>query len=246
MRGDWFQMMRRGLLLGAAAFLTLVTIAHPTSHSETTALARISSNWPRWPVLHLLLLSGVAAFDFGLLLSAQTLQSPWRRVVCSGAFLNVTLYSAFVGADGLATAVLAQAAAGLPSSEYRALDAAVYQLFSAPLLRLIGIVGAAGWLLAGLGLAADSLSRGVAVFLPALLLLPAAASLEVSHAPPYGPLGFGVILLVLAWLELAGTRRRGAAVAASGAGVTGHDLEPEQGEPPLPARSRQAADVNSR
>lgn len=185
-------------MIAAPAALALLSLAHPAfSTRALSEPARISAH-PQWLPVHIGMLLAVGILDLMLLSLTGPQHGRWRHLVWLGAGMNVVLYSAFLGVDGLGGGLLV-AAASAPGTDAAGLSAAVTVLFAAPLVALLARLGGAGWLLAVLGLtgAAGNAGRSVAF---GLVAATGALSLEFSHAPPFGVAGAALLAVGMAGL----------------------------------------------
>jgi len=192
-------MTRRTMVVGTPLALAGLSLAHPGfSTVAVSELTRIATH-PQWLAVHLGMLVVVGGLDLTLLALTGPRQGRWRYLVWLGAGMNLVLYSAFVGVDGLGGGVLAMAAA-TPGADRVGLGAAVATLFSARLVALVAQLGGAGWLLAVLGLTGAA-GGGVRSVTAGLVAAAGALALAFSHAPPFGVAGAVLLAVGLAGIE---------------------------------------------
>lgn len=186
-------------LVWAAPLVLLVvgSALHPSfTTSSADAVSRVGGD-QLWLVAHFLILAGVATLD-ACLLSLPTSGVP-KLIVRAGATLNLSLYACFLGVDGFASWIVVHS--GPPSDVAPTVSA----LFGSLLAAVISWVGAAGWLVCGLGLALQArlMMRSAA---PALVLSVGAVWFGVSHAPPFGVIG-ALLMGGSCLIEVAGSAR---------------------------------------
>lgn len=166
-----------GLLIALASGL------HPGFTTTAAALPRVQ-HAPGWLPAHVVLLVGVALLDASLLWWPISSGGAWGRLRQAGIWLNVALYSAFIGVDGFASWIVAGTSPG-----GGAVVAVVAQrLASSPLTVALAWLGSLGWILSAVAIVATHRLRGQPAA-PAVLLLIGVVWLGVSHAPPIGTVG---------------------------------------------------------
>lgn len=191
---------RARLRIFAPLLLVGLTAAHPAYSTNANAeLGRIASD-PAWIPLHLLLLLGIALFDFSVW-TWPAQGSTARRLQAVGVGMNVVLYGAFLGVDGVGAGVVASLAPP-GGALHSVLAVVVARLFTSPVVILLGGLGAAGWVLAAAGISMGSSAtenKTSAGLGPALVLLAGVLVLGWSHAPPFGPVGAGLATIAALW-----------------------------------------------
>lgn len=191
---------RARLRIFAPLLLVGLTAAHPAySTNANGELERIAAD-PAWIPLHLLLLLGIALFDLSLW-TWPVQGSTARRLRALGVGMNVVLYGAFLGVDGVGAGVVT-ALAPPAGTVHSVLAVVVARLFTSPAVILLGGLGAAGWVLAAVGISMGSSAtenKTSADLGSALVLLAGALVLGWSHAPPFGPVGAGLATIAALW-----------------------------------------------
>lgn len=174
------------------ASIAVISVFHPafSTHAED-ALGRVHGT-RLWEPIHIALLIAILAFDASLLVWLRSPGSKASAIGHLGVWINAGFYSAFIGADGLATTVLSHLAPSTLAQQ------SVTALFASPLVASLGWIGGAGWILAAVAIMAQRRKSGASLF-PSVLLLVGVVWLTASHAPPLGIIGGTLITVGAIW-----------------------------------------------
>ena len=187
------------VLLGAPLALTVLMLFHPSPYDDIAGELVPAAGW--WLALHAAQFVLFALMGAAVWLLVAGLGGFAANLARAGAAVFVVFYDAGDAVAGIATGILARAAAG-GGLEERAAVEAIEALFADPTKNLLFQVGIYAWV-AALVAAAVALYRAGAPRPPLLLLAPAAYLLSFDHAFPFGALTFACFFLAAAWIELA-------------------------------------------
>lgn len=199
-----------GLGLLRAAPPTAVAVASalhpPFSAAAGTELARIGRS-PTWLAVHLVLAAAVVAMDATLLDWPGSHSGVWRRLRRIGVWTNLGAYPMFLGVDGLGGWLLAttRLPSGVPQTPLRV---AAAHFFSSWVVAAVAWLGAAGWVVAAVAIAADRRRRRWPMG-PGVVLVIGTVWLGVSHAFPLGTVGGALIAAAALWSGAVDARRFG-------------------------------------
>jgi hypothetical protein len=206
MEGERSILLRRGVLFGVPLLYLVLGLLHPTSNPE---LGDETGLFIGLHVAQLFLIGGLA---YLLWLLVEGLDGRAARVARALILPFVIAYTALDAVLGLAWGIAAKKANELPVADQAAAGRLIHNLNEPELFGYIGYFGAGLlWLAVALTVVR---ALGKKAPQPALVLMAMGAIVfALGHARPMGPIGMGLFLAGIAWLEL--PRREEARHAAS-------------------------------
>lgn len=186
------------LLVGTPLALAATLWVHPTVENDVAAeLAPVVDTWLQ---LHLLLLALFGLLGVALYLLLGDFDGPTASVGRAGVATYLVAHTAYEAIAGVGIGLLVRASTRSSARASPDVAAVTSELWSAPLLGALALVGTAGALVAVV--AAALLLRGVgAPLVPVALLVGAPAGLVFHGAVPAGSIAFVLFALGVAWLE---------------------------------------------
>jgi len=200
-------LVRRAVLFGVPLLYLVLGVLHPTSNPE---LGDETGLFIGLHVAQLFLIGGLA---YMLWLLVEGLDGRAARVARALILPFVIAYTALDAVLGLAWGIAAKKANELPVADQAAAGRLIHNLNEPELFGYIGYFGAGLlWLAVALTVVR---ALGKKAPGPALVLMAMGAIVfALGHARPMGPIGMGLFLAGIAWLELR-PRREEARHAAS-------------------------------
>jgi hypothetical protein len=207
MEGERSILLRPGVLFGVPLLYLVLGVLHPTSNPE---LGDETGLFIGLHVAQLFLIGGLA---YLLWLLVEGLDGRAARVARALILPFVIAYTALDAVLGLAWGIAAKKANELPAPDQAAAGRLIHNLNEPELFGYIGYFGAGLlWLAVALTVVT---ALGKKAPRPALVLMAMGAIVfALGHARPMGPIGMGLFLAGIAWLELR-PRREEARHAAS-------------------------------
>jgi hypothetical protein len=201
--------LRNAIIIGAPLALIVFSLAHGldwllmhgmNDENDDAFIQYIVGIRGRWLVVHLvgLLLFPLLGVAIWLMLPPGRIAS---RISQAGLAVYIILYAAFDAVAGIGGAVLAGYREGLPSTEQRTVDGAIWSLMGeADATAYLAEAATYGWDLGVLGAVVAVCQhrgwrRGSRIAIPLVL---GGAAFAQSHFPPYGAVA-GVLLAIAAW-----------------------------------------------
>jgi hypothetical protein len=196
-------------MIAVPVALAVVTAFHPNGHRHQV-FAVLAPQIGRWLAVHylqLVLVPLLAVVLFALLRGAT---GAWAATARIATYVFAVFYTVFDSLAGLAVGSLVQHASTLPAAEQATLAPAIQWLFGHPILGGLGVlavVATTAWLVACIASAMALRRCGLsapgqlALVLGGILLTP-------THAPPFGPLAFGIFAAATAIATRASARQR--------------------------------------
>lgn len=198
---------RRTVLFGVPFLYVVLGLLHPTSNPE------IGDETGFFIGLHVaqLFLIGGLAYMFWLLV--EGIDSRAASVARALIFPFVIVYTALDAVLGIAWGIVAQEANELPPADQAAAGRLVEALLEpAPLGYILYFGAGLLWLAVALSVVTALWTRAPRSAL--VLMAIGAAVFTLGHAPPIGPIGMGLFLAGVVWLELRPRRERAAHATA--------------------------------
>jgi hypothetical protein len=191
-RGAW----RRAVLLGVPALYVVLGILHPAVNPE---LGDETDLFVWLHVTQLLLITGLAFVLWFLVEGIENRAATVARVLI---IPFVVAYTALDSILGIAWGIAAETANELRAADQPGAGALVHEIIAGdPDARGLALYWGAGllWLAVSVAVVAALRDRAPT---PALVLLSAGAAVfTLGHAPPMGPVGMGLFLAGVVWLE---------------------------------------------
>jgi hypothetical protein len=205
--GERSILLRRGVLFGVPLLYLVLGVLHPTSNPE---LGDETGLFIGLHVAQLFLIGGLA---YLLWLLVEGLDGRAARVARALILPFVIAYTALDAVLGLGWGIAAKKANELPVADQAAAGRLIHNLNEPELFGYIGYFGAGLlWLAVALTVVR---ALGKKAPRPALVLMAMGTIVfALGHARPMGPIGMGLFLAGIAWLELR-PRREEARHAAS-------------------------------
>ncbi|GIW06770.1 MAG: hypothetical protein KatS3mg060_1575 [Dehalococcoidia bacterium] len=208
-------LLRRVCLIGAPAVLVAIESFHPAGFTpEVYAILSqpqagyFGPHW--WMTLHLIQtpMIGLVAAGMWLLVAGQTTVWAWLARIAAVVF--VVYYTVLDAVGGIYLGWLLSSPLNAPNAASRpAIETIVTTMWTDPLIGGVGSVvsqvGSWAFLVTALS-AALALARQQAPLWPLAAIVLAGNLVQLSHARPYGPLGFGLLLIGAVGIELWRTR----------------------------------------
>jgi hypothetical protein len=197
------------LCLGVApALLTVMEIFHPHGFSDHVYSYLSESQhlyfgpeW--WTALHLAQTPLVAFVGFGLLLAVRDIPGPLTWIARIVTALFIIYYTALDTLAGVGVGVLIDHTKGWTGARADTAHDLVQFLFTNSGVGGTGsaLSEGASWLaFSAFAIVALTLARAGAPVLVAFLLAAAGVLIQIAHTNPYGPLGFGCVLVAATML----------------------------------------------
>jgi hypothetical protein len=188
---------RRALLFGVPALYVVLGFLHPTENPE---LGDDTALFIGLHVAQLFLIMGLAYVLWFLVDGLDNRAATVARVLIVPF---VVAYTALDAILGIAWGIAAETANDLPPSAQEGAGVLIDELISGdPDPRGYALYWGAGLLWLAVAVAVVAALRNVAPTGALVCLSLGAAVFSVGHAPPMGPIGMGLILIGIAWLEL--------------------------------------------
>jgi len=206
---------RRVLLLGVPSLYVLLGLLHPTANPE---LGDETDLFVRLHIAQLVLIVGLAYVLWLLVEDVDNRAATVARVLI---IPFVVAYTALDSVLGIAWGIAAETANELPAADQGGAGRLIDELISGdPDPRGLVLYFGAGLLWLAVALAVVAALRDSAPLGALVAMSVGAAVFALGHAPPMGPIGMGLFLLGIAWMEFRPTRahRQGVGSPASGAG----------------------------
>jgi hypothetical protein len=184
------------LLLGVPALYVVLGIFHPTENPE------LGDDTDLFVGLHVAQLFLIMGLAYVLWLLVDGLDSRAATVARILIIPFVVTYTALDAILGIAWGIAAETANDLPATAKEGAGILVDELISGdPDPRGLLLYWGAGLLWLAVALAVVTALRNVAPTGALVCLSLGAAVFTLGHAPPMGPIGMGLILIGIAWLE---------------------------------------------
>ena len=198
---------RRVLLLGVPSLYVVLGILHPTANPE---LGDETDLFVRLHIAQLFLIVGLA---YVLWFLVEDVENRAATVARALIIPFVVAYTALDSILGIAWGIAAETANDLPTADQSGAGRLIDELISddADPRGLILYFGA-GLLWLAVALAVVTALRDAAPLGALVAMSLGAAVFTLGHAPPMGPIGMGLFLVGIAWVEfrpLAGSHRVG-------------------------------------
>ena len=209
-RGTW----RRVLLLGVPFLYVLLGLVHPTSNPE---LGDETDLFVRLHIAQLFLIVGLA---FVLWVLVEEVDGRAATVARALIVPFVVAYTALDSILGIAWGIAAETANDLPAADQAGAGRLIDELISGdPDPRGLILYFGAGLLWLAVALAVVAALRDSAPLGALVAMSLGATVFALGHAPPMGPIGMGLFLVGIVWIELRPRRaeRQRAGSPASGA-----------------------------
>jgi hypothetical protein len=188
---------RRALLLGVPALYVVLGFLHPTENPE---LGDDTALFVGLHVAQLFLIMGLAYVLWFLVDGLDNRAATVARVLIVPF---VVAYTALDAILGIAWGIATETANDLPASAQEGAEVLIDELISGdPDPRGLALYWGAGLLWLAVAVAVVTALRNVAPTGALVCLSLGAAVFTLGHAPPMGPIGMGLILVGIAWLEL--------------------------------------------
>jgi hypothetical protein len=206
---------RRVLLLGVPFLYVLLGLVHPTANPE---LGDDTDLFVRLHIVQLFLIVGLAYVLWLLVEDVDNRAATVARVLI---IPFVVAYTALDSVLGIAWGIAAEKANDLPVTDQGGAGRLVDALISGdPDPRGLALYFGAGLLWLAVALAIVAALRDSAPLGALVAMSLGAAVFMLGHAPPMGPVGMGLFLVGIAWIEFrpSWTKRQGVGFPAAGAG----------------------------
>ncbi|HET9420397.1 MAG TPA: hypothetical protein VFO49_04615 [Nocardioides sp.] len=188
---------RRVLLFGVPAMYVVLGLLHPTENPE------LGDDTDLFVGLHVAQLFLIMGLAYVLWLLVEGLDSRAATVARILIIPFVVAYTALDAILGLAWGIAAETANDLPAPAQDGAGSLVDELISGdPDPRGLLLYWGAGLLWLAVAVAVVTALRNVAPTGALVCLSLGAAVFTLGHAPPMGPIGMGLFLIGVAWLEL--------------------------------------------
>jgi hypothetical protein len=187
---------RRALLLGIPGLYVVLGLLHPTVNPE------LGDETDLFVWLHIAQLFLITGLAFVLWFLVEGLENRAATVARVLIVPFIVAYTALDSILGIAWGIAAETANELPAAEQAGAGALVHEIISGdPDARGLTLYWGAGLLWLAVAVAVVAALRDTAPT-PALVLLSAGAAVfTLGHAPPMGPVGMGLFLAGIVWLE---------------------------------------------
>jgi hypothetical protein len=187
---------RRVLLLGVPALYVVLGILHPMENPE---LGDDTDLFVSLHVAQLLLIMGLA---FVLWLLVEDLDSRAATVARVLIIPFVVVYTALDAILGIAWGIAAEKANDLPVASQEGAGRLIHELIAGdPDPRGLALYWGAGLLWLAVAVAVVTALKDTAPLGALVCLSLGAAVFALGHAKPMGPIGMGLFLIGIAWLE---------------------------------------------
>ncbi|MET0525941.1 MAG: hypothetical protein ABWZ91_14140 [Nocardioides sp.] len=201
---------RRVLLLGVPSLYVVLGLLHPMENPE------LGDDTDLFVGLHIAQLFLIMGLAYVLWLLVEGLDSRAATTARILIIPFVVTYTALDAILGIAWGIAAETANDLPSSAQEGAGVLIDELISGdPDPRGLALYWGAGLLWLAVAVAVVAALRNVAPTGALVCVSLGAAVFTLGHAPPMGPIGMGLILIGIAWLEL---RPRAVTATSSGPG----------------------------
>jgi cbb3-type cytochrome oxidase subunit 3 len=198
---------RRTVLFGVPFLYVVLGLLHPTSNPE------IGDETGFFIGLHVAQLFLIGGLAYMLWLLVEGIDSRAASVARALIFPFVIVYTALDAVLGIAWGIVAQEANELPAADQAAAGRLVEALLEpAPLGYILYFGAGLLWLAVALSVVTALWTRAPRGAL--VLMAIGAAVFTLGHAPPIGPIGMGLFLAGVVWLELRPRRERAAHATA--------------------------------
>jgi hypothetical protein len=203
-------LFRRICLVGAPAVLVAIEIFHPADFTDEVysflsqpQAGYFGPEW--WLTLHMIQTPMVGLVSAGLWLLVAGQNGLWPWVTRVAAVVFVVYYTVLDAIGGVFIGWLLSSPLNAATAATRAgVEATVTRLWTDPLIGGVGsVVSQTGsWaILVAAVAAALALARYRAPLWPLVVLAAAGTLVQISHARPYGPVGFGLLLVAAIGLD---------------------------------------------
>ncbi len=196
MSGGQRRTWRRVLLLGVPSLYIVLGILHPTENPE------LGDDTDLFITLHVAQLFLIAGLAYVLWFLVEGLDTRAATVARALIIPFVVAYTALDAILGAAWGLAAESANDLPASAQDGAGQLVHELISGdPDPRGLLLYWGAGVLWLAVAIAVVTALRDTAPLGALVCLSLGAAVFTLGHAPPMGPIGMGLFLIGIAWLE---------------------------------------------
>jgi hypothetical protein len=199
-------LVRRVVLFGAPLGYIVLGLVHPMGDLEVGEAAGF------YIFLHVVQPLLIALVAYALWLLVDGIESQAANLVRYTLIPFAILYSMFDAIAGIATGLIVNEANGMSAADQVAVQRMMDGIGEHPLLLSIWIGAGLAWLVPAVA-AAMAVRQRVPVWITAAMVI-GAIVFAVGHPVPPGPIGMGLFLLGIAWLELRPREERVPEVAA--------------------------------
>lgn len=187
---------RRVVLLGVPTLYIVLGLLHPTANPE---LGDQTDLFIRLHIAQLFLIVGLA---YALWFLVEGVENRSATVARALIIPFVVAYTALDSILGIAWGIAAETANQLPAAEQPGAGRLIDELISGdPDPRGLILYFGAGLLWLAVALAVVTAIRDIAPLGARVLMSVGAAVFTLGHAPPVGPVGMGLFLFGIAWVE---------------------------------------------
>jgi hypothetical protein len=194
MRSRPSPLVRRAVLFGAPLSYIVLGLVHPMGDLEVGDAAGF------YIFLHLVQPLLIALIAYGLWLLVDGIESQAATVVRYALIPYVILYAMFDAIAGIATGLIVREANEMSAADQAAVQRMMDGIGEHPVLVAMWIGAGLSWLIPAVA-AAIAVRHLVPRWVTAMMVL-GAIVFAVGHPFPPGPIGMGLFLLGIAWLEL--------------------------------------------
>lgn len=187
---------RRVVLLGVPFLYVLLGLAHPTANPE------LGDDTDLFVRLHIAQLFLIMGLGYVLWLLVEGVVGRAATVARALIIPFLVIYTALDAVLGIAWGIAVEKANGLPAGDQQGAGRLIHELVSGePDARGLILYWGAGLLWLAVALAVVVALKDTAPLGALVSMSLGAAVFTLGHAPPMGPIGMGLFLIGIAWVE---------------------------------------------